>query len=259
MKIKVLSDLHIEINGKFEYRDKGEDVVVLAGDIAPARICVSIIAETFKNKKVVFVAGNHEFYGNIFPDVYLKLREDAEQFENIFFLEKDEVVIGDIIFLGTTLWSDFNLFGNREEVIEKKLARKYKDFSSISYKEEGNLIAYKDIIGEFELAVDFLKNALRKHKNKKVVVITHNAPSKKAIWEGFLNSGDPFKKYLSTAFASNLDYLIRDNPQIKLWVYGHTHFNRRFKIGETSVVSNQRGYVSRMECPDFDPGLIVEI
>jgi len=64
MRVQVLSDLHIEFEDlKLEQVDS--DVVVLAGDIHVKDKGVSWALRNFKDKPVLYVLGNHEFYGKL--------------------------------------------------------------------------------------------------------------------------------------------------------------------------------------------------
>ena len=67
MKLRILSDLHLEQN-YFEYSYLGEDIVVLAGDIATANthdVFEDFIRDIPSNIKIIFITGNHEFYYGI--------------------------------------------------------------------------------------------------------------------------------------------------------------------------------------------------
>jgi len=68
MKILILSDLHQEFGSPFKAPAVDYDVVILAGDIdCPASRAVAWAArpETFPGASaVIYVAGNHEFYGH---------------------------------------------------------------------------------------------------------------------------------------------------------------------------------------------------
>ena len=60
MKLNVLSDLHLSVDGMDRPRNDA-DVVVLAGDIARPR--ESAVWAMGFDKPVLYVLGNHEFYG----------------------------------------------------------------------------------------------------------------------------------------------------------------------------------------------------
>lgn len=111
MRIRVLSDLHTEI-APLELPHVDADVVVLAGDIGVRTRGLEWARRAFPSTPVVYVAGNHEYYGAALPHLTDKLRKLADG-TNVSFLEHDEAVIGGVRFLGTTLWTDFGLFGRR--------------------------------------------------------------------------------------------------------------------------------------------------
>lgn len=65
-------------------------------------------------------------------------------------------------------------------------------------------------------AVSFLDGTLTAAQDRKVVVVTHYAPSWRSIASRFI--GDP----LSFCYASNLDDMIAVHGP-DLWVHGHVH------------------------------------
>lgn len=67
MRLLVLSDLHLEVwrdhVPRIDVSISRPDVVILAGDIHTKSRAPSWAAEIFSGLPVVYVAGNHEFYG----------------------------------------------------------------------------------------------------------------------------------------------------------------------------------------------------
>jgi len=63
MKLHILSDLHTEF-ADFSPPETGADVVILAGDIGVGVGGVEWAARRFSKVPVVYVPGNHEFYGH---------------------------------------------------------------------------------------------------------------------------------------------------------------------------------------------------
>jgi len=109
MKLLILSDLHLEFHPFALDADVEFDAVVLAGDIhSQGGRAIEWAAETFAGKPVVYVAGNHEYYGAVMQEEIAEMRRLAEA-TGIQFLDCDEVVIGGVRFLGCTLWTDFAL------------------------------------------------------------------------------------------------------------------------------------------------------
>ncbi len=70
MKLQIASALHIEFGHNPELRDVGANVLVLAGDIGCADIeTVDWLHDlSSRYEAVLYVAGNHEFYGKDVPE-----------------------------------------------------------------------------------------------------------------------------------------------------------------------------------------------
>lgn len=113
MKIHLLSDLHTEF-APFDPPRTDADVVVLAGDTSRGTEGIALARAWFPGLPVLYVAGNHEYYGESFPRLNHKLRAAADE-AGVLFMENREVVLGGVRFLGCTLWTDFELFGGRQE------------------------------------------------------------------------------------------------------------------------------------------------
>ncbi len=77
MKIHILCDLHVEF-GNFVPPVVGADVVVLAGDVHVKNRGLQWIFDQKFEIPVLYVLGNHEFYGEKFPGLIDKLKIDAE-------------------------------------------------------------------------------------------------------------------------------------------------------------------------------------
>jgi len=101
MRIHILSDLHLEF-APFQLVQSDADVIVLAGDIHTGANGFKWIRETFPKQQIIYVLGNHEFYGQKIPKLTEELKAVAVG-TNIHVLENDAIEIGDVIFLGATL------------------------------------------------------------------------------------------------------------------------------------------------------------
>ncbi len=263
MKIQVLSDLHLEFaDAKFKYCETDADVIALAGDIGNYQNVIEVISKTFpQDKDIVYVAGNHEFYGTSLQNGYSVLKNEAKKYPNIHFLENDVFEKEDTVFLGTTLWTDFNLFNNYHAIADT-IKYKINDFSRITTP-SGNRISTEIFRERFYSSLDFLENSIKKHKGEKIVIVTHHLPTIKGIPLQFLTaktiSGiDP----TSAAFASNLEYFIKDySDSIKLWIHGHSHYNynpKKILIEKTVVTCNQFDYPF-VKPENFDPCFKIEV
>ena len=118
MRIALASDVHLEF-GHLEIENKDNaDVLVLSGDICVAKSFGPKDDRFFQDasnkfKDVVYVMGNHEHYNGDFAESEKTLRAALARYDNIHFLEKQSVKIGDVTFVGGTLWTDMN---KRDEI-----------------------------------------------------------------------------------------------------------------------------------------------
>jgi Icc-related predicted phosphoesterase len=257
MKLHILSDLHNEFS-TFKPPSTKADVVVLAGDIHNHENGVTWAAATFQ-KPVLYVAGNHEFYGNDIATLPASLKSAAEG-TNVIVLDNDVAVIDGVRFLGTTLWTDFEL--TAADTAERDKAMKVAELLMSDYRvvaNGGKRLKAVDTSERFKTAIQFLREELLRPFDGQTVVITHHAPSSKSIHPRYVGNA------INGAFASNLEGLcaLGTKPPT-LWIHGHTHDSFDYRVRDTRVVANPRGY-TRRHTPDwpenngFDRALIMEI
>lgn len=246
MKLQILSDLHLE-RGDYAPVQTDADVVVLGGDVHVGRRGVGWIKKHFPDKPVIYIAGNHEFYGNSVPGLFNELRSAVEG-SHICVLENESVDIDGYRFLGCTLWTDFALWPNREEAMAEA-KRHVGDFNLI--RGRADWFSPKDSVILHGQSLDWLNGELKKHPAEKTVVITHHAPSEKSTPPQ--HAGE----MLNAAFVSALDDFVGESV-VPLWIHGHTHHCVDYKIGKTRIFSNQRGYPGE---PDlgFKPDAVIEV
>ena len=253
MKLNVLSDLHLGVEA-FERPVNDADVVVLAGDIARPREAAAW-ASGF-NKPVLYVPGNHEFYGSSIDGAVAELERLCDG-TAVHLLNEREIVIGGVRFLGATLWTDFDLFGADERKSEAmaEAKRVLRDFSRIALSESTRAVfTPEDSAMLSRRHADWLESRLATPHDGPTVVITHHAPSPRSIHERFAGS------LLNACFVSNLEHLLGEE-QAQLWIHGHTHDSFDYQVRGTRVVCNPRGYARSgvNENPLFDPDFTVEV
>ncbi|TDR18269.1 metallophosphoesterase [Marinicella litoralis] len=248
MKILVLSDLHIEFEGyQVDYKDV--DVVVLAGDVHVKDNGFKWASDKIKEIPVIYVLGNHEFYGAAYPKLVDKLKEDCKG-SNIHVLENDSININGINFLGCTLWTDFNLFG-ASRIDGYQCQQVMTDYKKIRLSPKFSKVRSIDIFSIHRKSLNWLTNKLDELEGQKNIVVTHHAPSLRSVPDHYKDN------VISSAYASNLENVIENyNPRV--WIHGHLHNSSNYHIGETNVVCNPKGYSDERN-PEFDNNFIIEI
>lgn len=253
MKIALLSDLHLSVQGMHAAATDA-DVVVLAGDLH--RPAGAIEWARQYHQPTLFVAGNHEFYGSDLVTTMRELRTHA-QGTGVRVLEHDSWQHGRVRFLGCTLWSDYRLFDSlaqREQGLQQAGAM-VRDFSRIRSAPDFDQ-KFTPAMSQymFDRAVAWLEQQFAIAHDGPTVVITHFAPARGSIAVQF--AGSP----LNACFVSDLEPQIR-RWQPVLWLHGHVHDSFDYRIGNTRVVANPRGYAPKgvVENKAFNPTLIIDV
>lgn len=242
MKIKLLSDLHLEFGVKlwkqkyFAYA--GEDVLVLAGDIDCGAENVIRVLEYFHKEgypHIVYVPGNHEYYNSDgIADFDSKLRRFSEENANwLHFLQKDwwADVHTKTVFIGATLWTNFR----NNPMVESAAHRGINDFRRIPD------FSTQACAGINELDTQYIFQARRSlgeiFDDYKFYVVTHFLPAKVCIDPYFQVNGGLLNDY----FANSFDDKLLDLPPTT-WLFGHTHSPCDIQHGPVRLVCNPYGY-----------------
>jgi predicted phosphodiesterase len=252
MKINVLSDLHLG-QGQLAWPANDADLVILAGDIARPAQAIEWAAGL--GKPVLYVPGNHEFYGASLGATRAALRQLAAG-SAVRVLDDDQAVIAGVRFLGSTLWSDFMLFGaDGKAAAQAEALRSIRDFSRIFVDDAlQQTFTPDDSAGLFARHARWLAQRLAQPHDGPTVVITHHAPATGSIHPRF--AGSP----INACFVSDASHLL-GGSQVQLWIHGHTHDSFDYQVNGTRVVCNPRGYARNgvNENARFDPDFIVEL
>lgn len=252
MKIQYCSDLHLEFPKNKRYIQANPiipkaEILILVGDIIPF---VEIEKHDYffddvsdKFKHVYWVAGNHEYYHSD-----LKLRQGKFQEtirENVLLINNSSVVHGDVKIIFSTLWTSISP--------QNALSIQFglNDFRLIKYGTEKLTTQIVNI--EFEKNIAFIQKSLTNNEDEKCVIVTHHIPTFDHYPPEYLGSK------INEAFAVDLNEFIENNS-IDFWIYGHHHRNVvDFKIGKTTMLTNQLGYVRANEHALFKTDKIFEI
>jgi Icc-related predicted phosphoesterase len=284
MRIKLVSDLHLEFSDINIANDRDYDLLILSGDILTAqplhdhpdihlhapdpgviwklgrkqeqavryRNFLQRCSDNFAN--VIYVAGNHEFYNGKFVAGVDYLRTVCSEYPNIHFLEQNTKIIDDVVFIGGTLWTDMN---NRDPMTIHAIEGMMNDFSVITNDQRGyGRLRALDVVNRHDATLQYFRIMLSEHKDKKCVIVGHHAPSSLSISEQYKND-----TLTNGGYFSNLSEFILDHPQIVLWTHGHMHQPFNYMIGGTRVVCNPRGYEGNgySENTGWDPHIVLEI
>ena len=255
MRIQVVSDLHLEFHNRLPPVAKGADALVCAGDLAPIGAgAVRYAAEEWAGARhILYVPGNHEFYGADIDRARKQLAEECAT-HGITLLDTDAIVIDDVHFIGATLWTDFLLDGVARESGAHRAALGISDFDgSITHRGGTKRFTTYELVQRHTEERAFIEDELAdaERDGTTAVVITHHSPTPRSIAPRFLGNA------LNPAFASNLEPLIA-RYQPALWIHGHIHNSVDVTLGATRVLANPGGY-NAAENPEYDPALCVEV
>lgn len=282
MKIKVVSDLHLEFSDINIKNDEGCDVLILSGDIMVAhdlyehpetsygmysnvnladlgrrqasalRFRDFLKRVSFQFPHVVYVAGNHEFYHFRWFQTLDVLREECAKFPNVYFLEQECKKIDDVTFIGGTLWTDMN----KNDPLTMHAVRDMMNDYRVIRNDKAGFTSVKpaDTVVRFTKMVKYVEAVIQGKFDEKFVVCGHHAPSKMSTHPQYAN-----EFLMNGAYSSDLSDFIIDHPQIKLWTHGHTHHPFDYVIGETRVVCNPRGYEGYEPDSGWNPNIVLEV
>lgn len=246
MRVHYMSDLHLEFDAMQSLGAAGE-TLLLAGDITLAS-CLDPGKTDAKSRKVrqathrllemvrenfdqtFIIGGNHEPYGADIFEAEALCREHLSG-DGVRWLENEVVEVGGIAFLFATLWTDMN---NRNPVTMMDVGRAMSDFYLI--EAAGKRWTTSMAADRFDESFAFIQREVEARPNQSVVVVTHHVPSHQGIHPRFKANR------INGGFASSLDAFIANHPNIRHWVFGHTHVVTEFAIGETQLHANCRGY-----------------
>jgi predicted phosphodiesterase len=282
MKIKLVSDLHLEFSDINIQNNEGCDVLILSGDIMIAEELYDHPASTFdpwtagavadlgrKQERVqrfrdflkrvsfqfphvVYVAGNHEFYHGKWERTLKVLHGECAKFPNVYFLEQESKTIDDVTFIGGTLWTDMN---KGDPLTLHAVRDMMSDFRVILKENEGyTRLKPADTCVRHVKMLQYIRTVVAEQHDRKFVVVGHHSPSKLSTHEQYAN-----EHLMNGAYSSDLTEFILDHPQIKLWTHGHTHHPFDYVVGETRIVCNPRGYEGYEPESGWNPNIVIEV
>jgi UDP-2,3-diacylglucosamine pyrophosphatase LpxH len=238
-----VSDLHIDVNGTADefvaaYSNYSGYLAIL-GDFCEvgSKGYNSLFFRTFQrlfetnpNIYVIFLCGNHEYYGSDIKAVDTLISDWVEEkdIDRFFFLSHnnsnggERLYVENTLFIGGTLW----------------------------YPEHPDIWLLQNSINDFSLIADFkpedavVENSALKlsfcdtpsTEEQRVIWLTHHAPSYQSVSPIFQNAS------INCYFVDGSVEKLIQKYQPHFVLHGHCHNSVQYQIGKTLVASNPYGY-----------------
>lgn len=266
MLIRLISDGHLEFSGgemDLPKLDTDKDtVLVLAGDIGLAKNPWTYVPFLEKMSErfyqIVYIMGNHEFYKGNYNTTYKHIANNISHILNTDIYENESVVIGNVAFVCCTLWSGMN---NADPMTIVQAETGMNDYKQIRHGPPETpwqrTLHPRDTIQTHLQSKDFLLREAKeqKLKGKKVVVVTHHA----CHVESVSATDDDFRTspLIGAYYTEMFEDIMDIQPDYML--HGHMHQSSDYKIGNTQIYCNPRGYFPDSLNPDFNTEFIIEV
>lgn len=244
--IQVASDIHLEF-----YDDSNPELflrfvkpsapyLALLGDIGypTSRIYFDFLKYCSENfEQVLLISGNHEYYDCLknlltMKEIDLEIEKICSQLGNVHYLNNSTYELDNILFIGTTLWSEMD---DEDKQFQAGLFVNDYKYTIVDFEQGCNYLGPSMVNLLFARNVRFLIETIENNLDREIVILSHHLPTFSAI--------DP--KYYSNpvnfAYASELDWMFYQYP-IKMWLFGHTHSPVRIKVSKTKLHCNPVGY-----------------
>lgn len=255
MKIYFGSDLHLEFEkgSKHTLKVPEGDLLLLAGDVYTPhsteknheKVWKSFFKEVSeKFDQVIYILGNHEHYGGHFYETLDVVKEDLKDFANIRVLNNQWFEYNGLLIFGSTFWTDIR---GGDPQIMWNVQRGMNDYSEIiigwdsygPHTKRKVLLRAEDTINENKYARNALFEFITEAEDKELfpLIVTHQQPDWACVEEFYRHSD------LSYAYANTgLEGFLCDFPQ-NIWICGHMHKKDQLQLGNSTVLTNTRGYV----------------
>lgn len=227
MRIQYISDLHLEFKDNKDalIHIKDSDVLIIAGDLGVGESIFDYLIYLSKERHVIFVYGNHEFYNK--KSIY-KLKEKGllieKENKNLHILDKKSVIIDNVKFIGATGWIDGSF-----KKLNQSIYPNYNDFYQIKdFKKSHQIWGKEDS--------KFLENEIKNSTTKYNIMITHFLPLIDCISKTYI--GDIY----NPCFSNNYTWMYNYSDKINYWIHGHSHEYLKRKINSIEFCRNSFGY-----------------
>lgn len=265
MKLRIYSDMHLDwyfanvpvgatsVNMWMPpaLPDDKDTILCLCGDLWVGSMWIEhagmswigVLSKRFK--QVLVVLGNHDYW----PQGDLRILGAGDKcnallqdmgYWNVKVLDCDTFEVDNTVFVGATLWTDMH---KRNPFAMYQMPNFMRFDGEIVYaivNDNGGWSRFTSDrwVETHEKHAKYIKLVAEnaREKGKDVVVLTHHAPLN-------ILTDPAFDGHFSNAYySSDLSDIILDNENIKLWGFGHIHFQRDFMFEHCRIVNNAVGY-----------------
>lgn len=249
LRVSFISDIHLSEKNKLipkdlvKLRKSNVDVLLILGDISsdPSdwKEFLQIIRKYFSSGPILFLMGNHEYYNHDINTATKDYAQAIQDDRDAYILDNSNIIINGINFIGSTLWSSFEL-GKDISIAEKQI------FTFKRVKNGNRYITKNEILEIHRQSLRFIQNSIHNSLSECNVVITHYPPitlKNLSLLSGYELDG---------AQCSPLeDFIIKNKPQY--WLYAHIHEPLKKIVGETILMNNAFGAdYNTYHKPDFE-------
>lgn len=247
MRLYIFSDLHLDARDNAPMYHlipssiKEDAIAIISGDICslnqPTLMHHTLLTISQSYRYVLFVPGNHEYHGIDFIETNAILSKllNIIDANNLFILNRQHIVLDNVLFIGATLWSAFD--GIETALKNRPITpiRKYKWTNEPQLTTAEKIMRLKIL---HEMDKNYIFETLNRHPSARAkVVITHHAPSFQSISSSYKRS------QMHGLYASNIENeIIEHKPN--LWVHGHTHEFKAYQIANTNIIVNPLGLIN---------------
>ena len=255
MKFDLASDLHINHYAPFQWSNvtpSEADTLIIAGDMTEdLEETADFLFEAKKHyKNVCYVDGNHDHYQ---IRKYLNDRKSVSENEQFLsdtaakdgwtYLQSNDLIIDDTVIIGANGWYSWNTGDTRYTEVDYRNAWK-------QYMSDSRLIKFDTMEpnGLAERDAKILSDKVLKYDKddsiKNIICVTHTIPILACLTiKQEKSSSDVAWNLLGASFYNHFNENINElSPKVKLWCFGHTHFDHDVTKNHTRFLCHPRGY-----------------
>jgi len=253
MKIGILSDIHVDLNGGQAVINglltamlrRDVEVMVIAGDVSSDyRVTLDSLEQLRERSgiRIVFVPGNHDIWNEAHPEITAwQAYRELERFPGNLTAGPQEIAGGWRI-IGDLGWYDYSFGGvqySREDFDRMQIGERIWQDRIKAIWDRHTLEMHRTF---YEKLDDQLKNAEAEpasdSSNRKILLVTHVLPRK----EFTVQRPDPEWIYLN-AFLGSPEYgELALAHRVRYSICGHVHYRKEVTVKGTRFICNCLGY-----------------